>query len=432
MKMKTKNSIKSYRDAKNLIPGGVNSPARAFKSVNCNPIFISKAKGSKVYDIDGNSYIDFVSSWGPMILGHADKDLINTINSVSINGTSYGAPTIVETKMAKKITEMFPSIEKVRMVNSGTEATMSAIRLARGFTKKDLIIKFSGNYHGHGDSFLISAGSGAMTLGKPDSPGVTSNTAKDTLIAEFNNIKSVEYLFNKYKNKISAVIVEPVSGNMGVVKPKNNFLQKLRLITKKNNSLLIFDEVMTGFRLSSGGAQKLYNITPDITTLGKIIGGGLPVGAYGGKKEIMDFLSPNGPVYQAGTLSGNPLAMSAGLCILNKLNDKVYHSLEKKSQIIYDGLVNNINNTGVKAVVNRVGSMLTLFFTNKKEINNYEDAKSCNLKLFAEYFKFMLDNGIYLPPSQFESLFISDAISYKEIDYFIKINKEALKQIYNE
>jgi len=432
MKMKTKNSIKSYRDAKNLIPGGVNSPARAFKSVNCNPIFISKAKGSKIYDIDGNSYIDFVSSWGPMILGHADKDLINTINSVSINGTSYGAPTIVETKMAKKITEMFPSIEKVRMVNSGTEATMSAIRLARGFTKKDLIIKFSGNYHGHGDSFLISAGSGAMTLGKPDSPGVTSNTAKDTLIAEFNNIKSVEYLFNKYKNKVSAVIVEPVSGNMGVVKPKNNFLQKLRLITKKNNSLLIFDEVMTGFRLSSGGAQKLYNITPDITTLGKIIGGGLPVGAYGGKKEIMDFLSPNGPVYQAGTLSGNPLAMSAGLCILNKLNDKVYHSLEKKSQIIYDGLVNNINNTGVKAVVNRVGSMLTLFFTNKKEINNYEDAKSCNLKLFAEYFKFMLDNGIYLPPSQFESLFISDAISYKEIDYFIKINKEALKQIYNE
>lgn len=432
MKIKTKNSIKSYRDAKNLIPGGVNSPARAFKSVNCNPIFISKAKGSKVYDIDGNSYIDFVSSWGPMILGHADKDLINTINSVSINGTSYGAPTIVETKMAKKITEMFPSIEKVRMVNSGTEATMSAIRLARGFTKKDLIIKFSGNYHGHGDSFLISAGSGAMTLGKPDSPGVTSNTAKDTLIAEFNNIKSVEYLFNKYKNKVSAVIVEPVSGNMGVVKPKNNFLQKLRLITKKNNSLLIFDEVMTGFRLSSGGAQKLYNIKPDITTLGKIIGGGLPVGAYGGKKEIMDFLSPNGPVYQAGTLSGNPLAMSAGLCILNKLNDKVYHSLEKKSQIIYDGLVNNINNTGVKAVVNRVGSMITLFFTNKKEINNYEDAKSCNLKLFAEYFKFMLDNGIYLPPSQFESLFISDAISYEEIDYFIKINKEALKQIYNE
>tara|TARA_B100000683_G_C12509812_1_gene560306 strand:- start:5318 stop:6616 length:1299 start_codon:yes stop_codon:yes gene_type:complete len=432
MKTITKNSIKSFKEAKNLIPGGVNSPARAFKSVDCNPIFISKAKGSKVYDIDGNSYIDFVSSWGPMILGHADKDLINTINSVSINGTSYGAPTIVETKMAKKITEMFPSIEKVRMVNSGTEATMSAIRLARGFTKKDLIIKFSGNYHGHGDSFLISAGSGVMTLGEPDSPGVTINTAKDTLIAEFNNIKSVEYLFNKYKNKVSAVIVEPVSGNMGVVKPKNNFLKKLRLITKENNSLLIFDEVMTGFRLSSGGAQKLYNIKPDITTLGKIIGGGLPVGAYGGKKEIMDYLSPNGPVYQAGTLSGNPLAMSAGLCILNKLNDKVYYSLEKKSQIIYDGLVNNINDTGIKAVVNRVGSMLTLFFTNKKEINNYEDAKSCNIKLFAKYFKFMLDNGIYLPPSQFESLFISDAISYKEIDYFIKINKEALKQIHNE
>ena len=432
MKIITKNSIKSFDDAKKIIPGGVNSPARAFKSVDCDPIFISKAKGSKIYDIDGNSYIDFVSSWGPMILGHADEDLINTIKNVSINGTSYGAPTIVETKMAKKITEMFPSIEKVRMVNSGTEATMSAIRLARGYTKKDYIIKFSGNYHGHGDSFLISAGSGAMTLGKPDSPGVTTNIAKDTLIAEFNNIDSVEYLFNKYKNKVSAVIIEPVAGNMGVVSPKNNFLKKLRKLTKENNSLLIFDEVMTGFRLSSAGAQKLYDVTPDITTLGKIIGGGLPVGAYGGKKEIMDFLSPNGPVYQAGTLSGNPLAMSAGLCILNKLNDKIYCSLEKKSQIIYDGLTNNINETGTKAIINRVGSMLTLFFTDKKEINNYEDAKSCNTRLFAKYFRFMLDNGVYLPPSQFESLFISDAISYKEIEYFIQVNKEALKTINNE
>ena len=429
MKIRNSNSIKSFDDAKKLIPGGVNSPARAFKSVECHPIFISKAKGSKIYDIDGNSYIDFVSSWGPMILGHADDDVINTINDVSINGTSYGAPTTVETKMAKKITEMIPSIEKVRMVNSGTEATMSAIRLARGYTKKDFIIKFSGNYHGHGDSFLISAGSGAMTLGKPDSPGVTSNTAKDTLIAEFNNIDSVAYLFNKFKNKISAVIVEPVAGNMGVVLPKNNFLEKLRLITKENNSLLIFDEVMTGFRLSSGGAQKLYNIKPDITTLGKIIGGGLPVGAYGGKKEIMNLLSPNGPVYQAGTLSGNPLAMSAGLCILNKLKNKIYNSLEKKSSIIYDGLKANINETKTNAVVNRVGSMLTLFFTEKKEINNYNDAKSCNLKLFAKYFKFMLENGIYLPPSQFESLFISDAISYKEIKYFLEINKKALKHI---
>ena len=432
MKIRNRNSIKNFEDAKKLIPGGVNSPARAFNSVECNPIFISKAKGSKIYDVDGNSYIDFVSSWGPMILGHSDNDVINTINNVSINGTSYGAPTIVETKMAKKITEMVPSIEKVRMVNSGTEATMSAIRLARGFTKKDLIIKFSGNYHGHGDSFLISAGSGAMTLGKPDSPGVTSNIAKDTLIAEFNNIDSVSYLFNKFKNKIAAVIVEPVAGNMGVVLPKNNFLKKLQLLTKKNNSLLIFDEVMTGFRLSSGGAQKLYNVIPDITTLGKIIGGGLPVGAYGGRKEIMNFLSPNGPVYQAGTLSGNPLAMSAGLCILNKLNNKIYNSLEKKSKIIYEGLTKNINETGTKAIINQVGSMLTLFFTEKKEINNYNDAKSCNLKLFAKYFKFMLNNGIYLPPSQFESLFISDAISYEEIKHFIEINKKALKHINNE
>ncbi len=432
MKIKNINSIKGFKEAKKLIPGGVNSPARAFKSVECNPIFISKAKGSKVYDIDGNSYIDFVSSWGPMILGHADEDVINTINNVSINGTSYGAPTLVETEMARKITEMIPSIEKVRMVNSGTEATMSAIRLARGFTQKDYIIKFSGNYHGHGDSFLISAGSGAMTLGKPDSPGVTTNIAKDTLIAEFNNINSVEYLFHKFKNKISAIIVEPVAGNMGVVLPKNNFLQKLRLLTQKNNSLLIFDEVMTGFRLSSGGAQKLYNVNPDITTLGKIIGGGLPVGAYGGKKEIMNYLSPNGPVYQAGTLSGNPLAMSAGLCILKKLKEKNYNSLEKKSRIIYEGLIDNINETGIDAVVNQIGSMLTLFFTKKKEINNYNDAKSCNLKLFAKYFKFMLENGIYLPPSQFESLFISDAISYEEIKYFLEINKKALKHINNE
>ena len=432
MKIRNRNSIKNFEDAKKLIPGGVNSPARAFKSVECNPIFISKAKGSKIYDVDGNSYIDFVSSWGPMILGHSDNDVINTINNVSFNGTSYGAPTIVETKMANKITEMVPSIEKVRMVNSGTEATMSAIRLARGFTKKDLIIKFSGNYHGHGDSFLISAGSGAMTLGKPDSPGVTSNIAKDTLIAEFNNIDSVSYFFQKFKNKISAVIVEPVAGNMGVVLPKNNFLEKLRLITKENNSLLIFDEVMTGFRLSSGGAQKLYNIIPDITTLGKIIGGGLPVGAYGGRKEIMNFLSPDGPVYQAGTLSGNPLAMSAGLCILNKLNSKVYNSLEKKSKTIHDGIMNNIKETGTNALVNREGSMLTLFFTNKTEINNYNDAKSCDLKLFAKYFKFMLEHGIYLPPSQFESLFISDAISYEEIKYFLEVNKKALKHINNE
>tara|TARA_B100000963_G_scaffold69795_1_gene58142 strand:- start:11732 stop:13024 length:1293 start_codon:yes stop_codon:yes gene_type:complete len=430
--MKISNSVKSFKEAEKLIPGGVNSPARAFKSVECNPIFISKAKGSKIYDIDGNCYIDFVSSWGPMILGHADDDLINVISNVSLNGTSYGAPTTLETKMAKKIIEMVPSVEKVRMVNSGTEATMSAIRLARGFTQKDLIIKFSGNYHGHGDSFLISAGSGAMTLGKPDSPGVTSNIAKDTLIAEFNNIDSVKKLYSKFKNKIAAVIVEPVSGNMGVVLPKDNFLKKLRLVTQENNSLLIFDEVMTGFRLSSGGAQQLYNVAPDITTFGKIIGGGLPVGAYGGKKEIMNFLSPNGPVYQAGTLSGNPLAMSAGLCILNKLDNKIYNSLEKKSNIIYEGLINNINEAGINAIVNQVGSMLTLFFTNKKEINNYSDAITCNLKLFAKYFKYMLKNGIYLPPSQFESLFISDAISFEEIEYFLEINKKALKHINNE
>ena len=430
--MKFKRSIEAFDRAKTFIPGGVNSPVRAFKSVNMNPVFFKSGKGSKMIDIDDNEYIDCVSSWGPLIFGHANREIIDSVINASKNGTTYGASTEIETLVAKKIIDMVPSIDKVRMVNSGTEATMSAIRLARGYTKREKIIKFAGNYHGHGDSFLISAGSGAMTLGKPDSPGVTSNIAKDTLIAEFNNIDSVKKLYNKFKNKIAAVIVEPVSGNMGVVLPKDNFLKKLRLVTQENNSLLIFDEVMTGFRLSSGGAQQLYNVAPDITTFGKIIGGGLPVGAYGGKKEIMNFLSPNGPVYQAGTLSGNPLAMSAGLCILNKLDNKIYNSLEKKSNIIYEGLINNINETGINAIVNQVGSMLTLFFTNKKEINNYSDAITCNLKLFAKYFKYMLKNGIYLPPSQFESLFISDAISFEEIEYFLEINKKALKHINNE
>lgn len=422
----------SFNEACKFIPGGVNSPARAFKSVNCKPVFISKAVGSKIYDIDGNEYIDFVSSWGPMILGHANQNVLNSIKNCSLLGTSFGAPTLVETEMAKKIIEMVPSIEKVRMVNSGTEATMSAIRLARGYTRKNYIIKFSGNYHGHGDSFLIQAGSGALTLGEPDSPGVTKSIASETLVAEYNNILSVEKLFEEYDNKIAAVIIEPVAGNMGVVIPQNNFLKKLRDICTKNNSILIFDEVMTGFRLSQGGAQQLFGVVPDITTLGKIIGGGLPVGAYGGKKEIMDNLSPIGPVYQAGTLSGNPLAMSAGLSILNCLESKIYDELEQKSNIIEKGILKNIKDTNFNAVVNRIGSMLTLFFTNKIKIKNYNDAKECDLNTFAKYFKIMLDNGIYLPPSQFESLFISNALSDDDIESFLSINRYALKSLKNE
>ena len=420
-------SIDEYKLAKRLIPGGVNSPVRAFKSVDCSPLFISSAKGSEIIDIDGNRYIDFVSSWGPMILGHANDEVLKSIEKFAKKGTSYGAPTKIESQMAQKIIEMVPSVEKVRMVNSGTEATMSAIRLARGYTKKEYIIKFSGNYHGHGDSFLIKAGSGALTLGLPDSPGVTKNTAKDTLIADFNNLESVENLLIQKKNLVAAIIVEPVAGNMGLVLPKKEFLQGLKDLSVKYGCLLIFDEVMTGFRLSAGGAQEYYNVIPDITTLGKIIGGGLPVGAYGGRKEIMDFLAPNGPVYQAGTLSGNPLAMSAGLTVLNQLNKELYQKLENISKKIHDGLLKNISETNTNAVINRNGSMLTMFFTNEKEVNNYEDAMKCNLNKFSKYFRLMLEKGIYLPPSQYECLFFSIAHTDKDIDNFLIANKEVLE-----
>ena len=339
-----KNSIKAYKKSSDLIPGGVNSPVRAFKSVNCDPVFFKRGKGSKLYDVDGNKYIDCVSSWGPLIFGHADKDTVKAINKYSKDGTSYGAPTLHETEMAKKIIEMVPSVEKVRMVNSGTEATMSAIRLARGFTGKRHIIKFAGNYHGHGDSFLIKAGSGAITLGLPDSPGVTKNTAKDTLIASFNDIKSVEKLFRSKANEIAAVIVEPVSGNMGLVLPNNGFLKALRKICSDNKALLIFDEVMTGFRLAKGGAQEIYNVTPDITTLGKVIGGGLPVGAYGGRSEIMNSLAPIGPVYQAGTLSGNPLAMQVGNTIFDIISKKSFLNNVKKNSKYFINKLNEMKN----------------------------------------------------------------------------------------
>ena len=427
--MKYNNSKKAFTESQEVIPGGVNSPVRAFKSVNCNPVFFDYGKGSKVYDIDGNEYIDCISSWGPLIFGHADKTTQSKINEYLKRGTTYGAPTVIESEMAKKIIEFIPSIEKVRMVNSGTEATMSAIRLARGYTSKNLILKFAGNYHGHGDSFLIKAGSGAMTLGLPDSPGVTRNTAKDTVIAEFNSIESVSEQFKKNPDKIAAVIIEPVAGNMGLVESKKDFLVELRNLCDQNNSLLIFDEVMSGFRLSKGGAQELYNVIPDITTLGKIIGGGLPVGAYGGKSDIMDYLAPNGPVYQAGTLSGNPLAMSAGLSVLNRLDEKLFDRLELISKKIHEGFLQNINETGTNAIINRAGSMMTMFFTNNKKVENYNDAITCDLKKYAKYFKSMLDQGIYLPPSQFECMFISSVYSENDIKKIIQSNKKSLVSI---
>ena len=380
-------------------------------------------------DIDKNEYIDCVSSWGPLIFGHANETIINSIIETSKNGTTYGASTEIETLIAKKIVDLVPSVEKVRMVNSGTEATMSAIRLARGYTNKEKIIKFSGNYHGHGDSFLIKAGSGAVTLGLPDSPGVTKNIAKDTLIANFNNIESVEKLFNDNSKNIAAVIVEPIAGNMGLVKPLKTFLQDLRNLCNKFKSVLIFDEVMTGFRVAAGGAQELYGVHPDLTTLGKIIGGGLPVGAYGGKEEIMNLLAPEGPVYQAGTLSGNPLAMSAGLTVLNLLENKVYEKLENISKKIEDGWNKNIIETKTKAHIARVGSMMTLFFSDKNQINNYNDALELNTKQYAKYFKSMLNMGVYLPPSQYECLFLSTAIDNDDINHLIKSNKKALEEL---
>lgn len=422
-------SIAAFTAAQKVIPGGVNSPVRAFKSVGCDPLFIQRAKGSHIWDIDDNEYIDFVSSWGPMILGHAHGDVLRAISLAAENGTSYGAPTLLETEMAELIEEMIPSIEKVRMVNSGTEATMSAIRLARGYTKREIIVKFAGCYHGHGDSFLIKAGSGAITLGLPDSPGVTKSTAKDTLTANYNDLNSVKELFEKYKDQIAAVIVEPVAGNMGVIPPKKEFLKGLREITKQEGALLIFDEVITGFRLSQGGAQQYYNVMPDLTTLGKIIGGGLPVGAYGGKAEIMDLLAPNGPVYQAGTLSGNPLAMAAGLAILKRLNQStaIYDELEAMAAKVEQGLKTNAKEFNIPMVVNRVGSMMTAFFTSSPQVSTFEEAMTSDTKKYATLFKASLESGIYLAPSQFECLFISHAHSTDDIEQLIAANRLALE-----
>ena len=429
--MNNNNSKKAFQQAQEVIPGGVNSPVRAYKSVGIDPIFIKKAKGTTVWDIDDNEYTDFVASWGPLILGHAHDDVLKAVADAAANGTSYGAPTLIETEMAKQIVKMVPSIEKVRMVNSGTEATMSAIRLARGYTNRELIIKFAGCYHGHGDSFLIKAGSGAITLGLPDSPGVTKSTAKDTLTADYNNLDSVHKLFTENKDQIAAVIVEPVAGNMGVVPPAKGFLEGLREITKENGTLLIFDEVITGFRLAKGGAQEHYGVMPDLTTLGKIIGGGLPVGAYGGSKEIMDMLAPLGPVYQAGTLSGNPLAMAAGLTALKKLDEtpNAYEDLEKKAGFVEAGFRLNAKELGLYVVLNRVGSMMTAFFTNEEKVSSFDEAMTSDTSKYAEYFKNAVENGLYIAPSQFECLFISMAHTEKDLEKLIKGNRKALEAI---
>jgi len=427
--MKINTSKELFEQAKVYIPGGVNSPVRAFKAVGGDPIFFAKAEGAYLYDEDGNRYIDLINSWGPMILGHANKQVEEAIFKAVIGSPSFGAPSRMEVELAELIVEMVPSIEKVRMVNSGTEATMSAIRLARGFTKRDKVLKFEGCYHGHGDSFLIAAGSGAMTMGTPDSPGVTEGTAKDTLLAPFNNLGKVEELVSSNKDQIAAIIVEPVGGNMGCVLPKDGFLEGLRTVCDNEGIVLIFDEVMTGFRLASGGAQEVFGVKPDITTLGKIIGGGMPVGAYGGKHEIMDFVSPQGPVYQAGTLSGNPVAMAAGYAQLSQLHDnpKIYQKLEETTKKIVAGYTKALKQHQLNYTINQIGSMFSLFFTDQKVVD-FETAKSCDTELFGKYFRFMLNKGIYLAPSQFESLFISTAIEADEVTQIVSGFEEFLDQ----
>ncbi|NBC25794.1 MAG: glutamate-1-semialdehyde 2,1-aminomutase [Bacteroidetes bacterium] len=419
-----------YERAKKFIPGGVNSPARAFKSVGGIPVFFKKAKGSIITDEDGNEYIDYVGSWGPMILGHAYPAVVKAVQDAAFNSTSFGAPTVAEIEMAELVQQMVPNIDKVRMVNSGTEACMSAIRVARGYTGKDKIIKFEGNYHGHGDSFLIKAGSGALTLGEPSSPGVTEGTAKDTLNANYNDLDSVENLLDEHRDNVAAIIVEPVAGNMGCVPPNPGFLEGLRNLCDKHDVVLIFDEVMTGFRLSRGGAQERYNVWADLITYGKIIGGGLPVGAYGGKRQIMDVVSPDGPVYQAGTLSGNPLAMSAGKALLSALNNhpEYYVELEEKTDYLKKGLREVLLKHEIDHGINQVGSMLSIFFT-KEVISNFETANTTDKEQFADFYHQMLERGIYLPPSPFESWFLSRSLSYGMLDKTISAADESLEAI---
>lgn len=427
MMISKNNSSQFFSKAQNFIPGGVNSPVRAFRAVGGDPLFIKSAKGAFMIDEDGNKFIDLINSWGPMVLGHGNEAIEEAVVKAVKKSLSFGAPNAAEVEIAELITNMVPSVEKVRMVNSGTEATMSAIRLARGFTGREKIIKFIGCYHGHGDSFLIAAGSGAATMGVPDSPGVTKGTALDTLNATYNDIESVRQLVVENKGKVAALILEPIAGNMGCVPPEPKFLEQLRDLCTKEGIILIFDEVMTGFRVAKGGAQELYNVMPDLTTMGKIIGGGMPVGAYGGRKEIMDYVSPQGPVYQAGTLSGNPVAMAAGLVMLHHLNDNagVYTQLNEATSAIVNGIKQNLKDLNLNYTINHVGSMFSLFFTNNT-VKDFESAKTSNLEMFSSYFNSMLEKGVYLAPSQYETLFVSTAITKTEIDAIVKANKSSL------
>jgi glutamate-1-semialdehyde 2,1-aminomutase len=421
-------SIEAFKEAKELLPGGVNSPVRAFKSVDMDPIFMERGKGSKIYDIDGNEYIDYVLSWGPLILGHTNDRVVEGIKKVAELGTSFGAPTLVENELAQLVIDRVPSIEMVRMVSSGTEATMSALRLARGYTGRNKILKFEGCYHGHGDSLLIKAGSGVATLGLPDSPGVPEGVAKNTITVPYNDLESVRYAFEQFGDDIAGVIVEPVAGNMGVVPPIPGFLEGLRDITSQYGTVLIFDEVMTGFRVGYNCAQGYYNVTPDLTCLGKVIGGGVPVGAYGGKREIMEQIAPSGPIYQAGTLSGNPLAMTAGLETLSQLTPETYKEFERKADILEAGLKAAAEKHGIPHTINRAGSMIGIFFTNENVIN-YEAAKTSNLEFFASYYREMANEGVFLPPSQFEGLFLSTAHTDEDLQKTIEAAEKAFSKL---
>ncbi|GGB03910.1 glutamate-1-semialdehyde-2,1-aminomutase [Macrococcus hajekii] len=421
-------SEQAFQEAVKVMPGGVNSPVRAFKSVDMDPIFMEKGKGSKIYDIDGNEYIDYVLSWGPLILGHADDKVTEELNKAIVKGTSFGAPTELETKMAELVIDRVPSIEMVRMVSSGTEATLAALRLARGFTGKNKILKFIGCYHGHSDSLLIKAGSGVATLGLPDSPGVPKGTAENTITVHYNDLESVKTAFEKFGDDIAAIIVEPVAGNMGVVPPAEGFLEGLRAITTEYDALLIFDEVMTGFRVGYNCAQGYFNVTPDLTCLGKVIGGGLPVGAFGGRKDIMERVAPAGDIYQAGTLSGNPLAMTGGYYTLSQLTPEHYDYFTQLGDQLEAGLKEVFEEHGVPITINRAGSMIG-FFLNAEEVTNFEIASKSDLKLFGAMYKEMAKNGVFLPPSQFEGMFLSTQHTKEDIVKTLEAFDKSLKAV---
>lgn len=425
-----KRSSELFIESNKVIPGGVNSPVRAFKSVGGTPIFVKSAKGPYLFDEDGNKLIDYINSWGPMILGHAHEPVIKAITERAKLGTSFGMPTELETKIAELAVSMVPNIDKIRFVNSGTEACMSAIRLARGYTKRDKIIKFAGCYHGHSDSFLIQAGSGAITFGSPNSPGVTEGTAKDTLLAKYNDLDNVKALFEANKNEIAAIIIEPVAGNMGCIPPKEGFLEALRILCDESGTVLIFDEVMTGFRLAKGGAQELYNVKADVVCFGKVIGGGLPVGAFAAKAEIMNYLAPIGPVYQAGTLSGNPLAMAAGYEMLKELNSdsEIYSRLEEKTAYLHQGIQKVLSNYEIEFTINRVGSMISVHF-DKDEVCDFETAKKGDNETFKKFFHGLLKEGVYIAPSAYETWFITDALSYEDLDFTINAVSKVIRDL---